>query len=63
MVREPRKCGNSTCVGGIYICRIMCIPCVRVQKCALEGIKDMAEAVKHAMLGVKSHDEEDNDSQ
>lgn len=55
MEKEPRKCGNSACVGGVYFCRIACIPCVRCKKCALDMVKDMAEETKGAMMKGKSH--------
>lgn len=59
VAREPRKCGNSTCVGGIYICRIMCIPCVRAKKCALETVKDMVRETKRAMQKGNGHVDKD----
>lgn len=51
MERNPKECGSSACVGGVYFCRIACIPCVRCKKCAQETIKDMARAMNEIMNG------------
>lgn len=54
MERNPKECGSSACIGGVYFCRIACIPCVRCKKCTQETIKDMVKAMNDVMNGHRS---------
>lgn len=61
MERNPRECGNSACVGGVYICRIACIPCEKARKCALETIEDMTEALASVIRADQTKEKEKTD--
>lgn len=50
MEKNPKTCGNSADVHGIYFCRILHVPCVRARKCALQISEEMADALKELLL-------------
>lgn len=34
--RDPKHCGESTNFQGVYICKLECVPCFALEKCAKE---------------------------
>lgn len=43
--KNPKKCGNSVSIDGIYICKLELLPCMRVKQCP-ESV-DFAELFKN----------------
>lgn len=40
--RDPRMCGNGIGFDGVYLCRLACLPCAALSKCAKIEIEEMA---------------------
>lgn len=40
--RNPQSCGNSVGFDGVYLCRLACLPCAALSKCAKIEIEEMA---------------------
>lgn len=45
MEKNPERCGQSNCIDGIYICRLLCLPCARVRKCALDTADELSDLI------------------
>lgn len=45
-MKDPKICGDSININGVYICRLECLPCSRVEGCA----KSKAEALVDALI-------------
>lgn len=39
--KNPKTCHNSIDVGGVYICKLECLPCQRIKECALSKIQKL----------------------
>lgn len=46
MTKNPSACKNSHLFGDVYICKLECVPCSALKKCALESIDDMVKATQ-----------------
>lgn len=49
MDRNPETCRNSVGFDGVYICRLACLPCAALKKCALAEVEDMAKETGRLM--------------
>ena len=49
MDRNPETCRNSISFDGVYLCRLACLPCAALKKCALAEIDDMARETDRLM--------------
>lgn len=47
--RNPKKCGCSVDVYGVYVCRAQVLPCGAVRKCPIYEGNDMLDALKQAI--------------
>ena len=45
-MKDPKICGDSIKIAGVYICRLECLPCSHVEGCA----KSKAEALVDALV-------------
>ena len=44
-MKDPKECGNSTKLWGVYVCRLECIPCSKVNGCAEEKVQEFVETI------------------
>ena len=49
MIKDPKTCKNSHLFGDVYICKLECILCAALKKCALESIDEMVKATQELM--------------
>ena len=43
--KHPQTCGYSIDVGGIYVCKLSVIPCIRVPECPLGCSNKFIDAI------------------
>lgn len=58
MEKNPERCGQSNCIDGIYICRLLCIPCARAKKCALDTANELSDLIMDMVRIQKKSKEE-----
>lgn len=46
MIKDPKTCKNSHLFGDVYICKLECVPCAALKKCALESVEEMVKATQ-----------------
>ena len=44
-MKDPKECGNSTKLWGVYVCRLECLPCSKVNGCAEEKVQEFVETI------------------
>lgn len=47
--RNPETCRNSLGFDGVYLCRLACLPCAAIEKCAKIEIEEMAKETSRIM--------------
>ena len=63
MERNPEKCKNSACIGGVYICRLACLPCEIMKKCAMNLANDMAGMMTNTDLNNQTKEDKTHATQ
>lgn len=48
-MKDPKKCGESIDLAGIYICRLENTPCLRVDGCAEDHVQEFVKAMAEAI--------------
>lgn len=61
MEKNPERCGQSNCIDGIYICRLLCLPCARAKKCALDTAEELSDLIANMVQIRRREMENQND--
>lgn len=55
-MKNPKKCGKSLALVGIYICRLENIPCLMVDGCAEDRVREFVEAMSEVIKKGETND-------
>ena len=50
-MKDPKICGDSININGVYICRLECQPCSCVKGCAQSKAKALVDALIKSIKG------------
>lgn len=50
-MKDPKICGDSVNINGVYICRLECLPCSHIEGCAKSKSEALVDALIKSLKG------------
>ena len=50
-MKDPKICGDSININGVYICRLECLPCSHVEGCSQSKAEALVDALIKSIKG------------